>query len=98
MKLLATLVTFGLLVVGVSYMGTAVESLAIGAAASGQMLDKNIEELNKAKAELASVKAERDSVKAEREHILEVTAWYDKTVERVDSAKAKVTGFFSSNK
>ena len=91
MKLLITLVTFGLLVVGLSYMGETVESLAIGAAASGQMLDKNV-------AELAKVKAELASVKAEREHILEVTAWYDKTVEKVDNAKAKVTGLFSSNK
>jgi 1-aminocyclopropane-1-carboxylate deaminase/D-cysteine desulfhydrase-like pyridoxal-dependent ACC family enzyme len=90
MKLLATLATFGLLVVGISYMGEATKDLAVGAAASSQMLEKNVAELNKAKAELAEVKAER-------EHILEVTAWYDKTKENVQSAKQKVTGLFSKN-
>ena len=64
------------------------KELLLMADASAMEVVENTIKVEKAKQDL-------EKLESERKHILEVTAWYDHAVEKVDAAKNKVTGIFS---
>ena len=59
------------------------------------MADRSIAQVEEYTVKAEKAKQDLEKLESDRKHILQVTAWYDKTVERVDEAKNKVSGIFN---
>lgn len=58
------------------------------------MADASATEVVENTIKVEKAKQDLQKLESERKHILEVTAWYDTTVQKMDAAKEKVAGVF----